>query len=193
MAKSQDTTVVQTITFDSTGRSYMFNFPDGSESYRKVIMQYRMRCHGGLVSSGSNPNLGCGEWDYSCNTMLTDSSRTDSVKSTHPDYIISGFSGTTFNYTANPTYTYYQSTQEEVTYTATNSETVGTTIGAGTNSSNSPFEITNGQGKTQYLITETELTASGLTAGDLTSLKLNIDGLGDEVENFQFSVGQLIQ
>jgi hypothetical protein len=151
-------------------------------------MQYRKRCHGGLVSSGSNPNLGCGEWDYSCNTMLTDSSRTDSVKSTHPNYIVSGFSGTTFNYTANPTYTYYQSTQEDVNYTATNSETIGTSIGTETNSSNSPFEITNGQGKTQYLITAAELTASGLATGDLTSLKLNIDGLGDEVENLRIKL-----
>ena len=112
IGKSQDTTVVQTLTFDSTGRSYMFNFPDGTESYRKVIMQYRMRCTGGLISTQASPNLGCGEWDYSCNTMITDSSKTDSIKSTHPDFIVSGFSGTTFNYTSQPTYTYYQSTQQ---------------------------------------------------------------------------------
>ena len=188
VGQTQDTTIVQTLTFDSTGRAYMFTFPDDSQSYRKVLMQYRMRCTGGLVSTGSNTNLGCGEWDYSCNTFLTDSTRTDSIKSIHPNYIISGFSGTTYNYTANQTYTYYQSTQEEVTNTVTNSETIGTSIGVGINSSNSPFEITNGQGKTQYLVTEAELTASGLTAGDLTSLKLNLDGLGDEVNNLRIKI-----
>ena len=176
VGKSQDTTVVQTLTFDSTGRSYMFNFPDGSESYRKVIMQYRMRCTGGLVSTGSNTNLGCGEWDYSCNTFVTDSSRTDSIKSTHPNYIISGFSGTTFNYTSQPTYTYYQSTQQDVAYTTVNSETEGV-IGTGTNTTNNPFDLSTEQSKTQYLITATELTNSGLISGDLTGLKLNISNL----------------
>lgn len=187
LGKSQDTTVVQTITFDSTGRSYMFNFPDGTESYRKVIMQYRMRCHGGLVSTGASPNLGCGEWDYSCNTMITDSSRTDSIKSTHPNYTITGFSGTTFNYTSQPTFTYYQSDQQDVAYTTVNSETEGI-IGTGTNTTNNPFDLSTEQSKTQYLITATELTNSGIIAGDLTGLKLNISNLGDEVSNLKINL-----
>ncbi len=41
-----------------------------------------MRCKGGAVGSQVPPSgtLGCGEWDYSCNTYVTDSTKTDSVK-----------------------------------------------------------------------------------------------------------------
>ncbi|MBL4653360.1 MAG: hypothetical protein JKY53_10945 [Flavobacteriales bacterium] len=182
-----DTTIIQTLTFDSTGRSYMFNFPDGTTSYEKIIMQYRMRCTDGLVSTGANTNLGCGEWDYSCNTFVTDSSRTDSIKAIHPDYIISSFTGTTFNYTSIPTYTYYQSTQEEVTYITTSAETVAV-INSGSGSDNNPFDLTTSRAKTQYLITSSELLAGGIIAGDLTSLKLDIDGLGDEINNLRIKI-----
>jgi len=185
--KSQDTTIVQTLTFDSTGRAYTFTFPDDSQSYRKVLMQYRMRCTGGLVSTGSNTNLGCGEWDYSCNTFLTDSTKTDSIKSTHPDFIVSGFTGTTFNYTSQPTYTYYQSTQQDVSYTTVNSETEGV-IGTGVNASSFPFDLSTEQAKTQYLISSTELLNSGLIAGDLTGLKLDISSLGNDVNNLKINL-----
>ena len=187
IGQSQDTTIVQTLTFDSTARAYMFKFPDGTESYRKVVMQYRMRCTEGLVSTGSSTNLGCGEWDYSCNTFITDSTRTDSIKATHPDYLVSGFSGTTFNYTSQPTYTYYQSTQQDVIYTTVNSETEGV-IGTGVNVTDNPFGLSTEQSKTQYLITATELTNSGLIAGELTGLKLNISNLGDIVDYLKINL-----
>lgn len=80
-ALAQDTIVVQTLTLDSIGRSGVFEFPpkDGTP-YEKVIMQYRMRCKGARVSTQKAPNdNGCGEWDYNCETFITDSSRVDSV------------------------------------------------------------------------------------------------------------------
>ncbi len=187
MGHAQDTTVVQTLTFDSTGRAYTFTFPDNSQSYRKVLMQYRMRCTGGLVSTGSNTNLGCGEWDYSCNTFLTDSTRMDSIKDTHPDFIVSNFSGSIFNYTSQPTYTYYQSTQQDVSYTTVNSETEGI-IGTGGNTTSYPFDLSTNQAKTQYLITAAELTNSGLIGGDLTGLKLNISSLGSALNNLKINL-----
>jgi hypothetical protein len=42
-------------------------------------MQYSMRCKNALVSTGSDRNKGCGEWDYSCETYITEPSRTDSL------------------------------------------------------------------------------------------------------------------
>ena len=74
---AQDTITVHTFTFDSTSRDAVFEFPnDPNVSYRKIIMEYGMRCHDLAVGNG---NVGCREWDYSCNTIIYDSSRVDSV------------------------------------------------------------------------------------------------------------------
>ena len=72
-AKSQDTTWVQTYTweaqnnpetsYDSPGRRW-FEFPasDNGEEYRKVLMYYNLKC----FEDGTAGGLGfaCGEWDY---------------------------------------------------------------------------------------------------------------------------------
>jgi hypothetical protein len=76
---AQDTVVVQTLTYDSVGRAGVYDFPD-TGSFEKVIMQYSMRCHNGLVSNSTNTEQGCGQWDYNCETYIIDSARTDSVK-----------------------------------------------------------------------------------------------------------------
>ncbi len=188
LLQAQDTTIIQTLTFDSTGRSYVFDFPeDIGQSYEKIIMEYRIRCTDGLVSTGSNTNLGCGEWDYSCNTYIIDSNYTDSTKAIQANYVISGFSGTTYNYTTIPTYNYYQSTQQEIVYTDTASE-ISASVGSGSNSSNYPFNNSSGQAKVQYLVTSSELTDGGLLAGDLTGLKVSLDALGDELNNLQIKL-----
>ena len=101
---AQDTVVVQTLTYDSTTRAGVWTFPSDTNSWRKVIMQYSMRCHDALI--GNANNVGCYEWDYSCNTIITDSSRTDSAKRTAPDHVISNFSGQQFAITNATTYSY---------------------------------------------------------------------------------------
>jgi hypothetical protein len=75
-----------------------------------------MRCKDGLVSTGSDRNLGCGEWDYSCNTYVVDSTRVDSLLTRSDEFSMPGFPGDVFNYTNNPTYTFYESTKQRVTY-----------------------------------------------------------------------------
>jgi hypothetical protein len=76
-----DTVVVRTITYDSTGRTGYFQFPDSDgTSYERVILQYRMKCYGAKTRQQSSDTVGCGEWDYNCETFITDSSRTDSLK-----------------------------------------------------------------------------------------------------------------
>ena len=188
ISKAQDTTIIQTLTFDSTGRSYVFDFPvDVEQSYEKIIMEYRIRCKGGQVSTGSNTNLGCGEWDYSCNTYIIDSNYTDSAAATHANYVISGFSGTTFAYTIDPTYNYYQSIQQEVIYSDTSSE-ISAIVGSGTNSSAYPFNNATGQAKVQYLILADELIDGGIAAGNLTGLRISVDALGDELNNLRIKL-----
>ena len=104
IARAQDTIKVQTFTWDDNHRVDSFDFPDDpDQKYRKILMKYNMRCHDAVVGNGST---GCYEWDYSCNTFVTDPTRTDSSRASTPDYTISNFTGTSFPYSAVPTYEY---------------------------------------------------------------------------------------
>ncbi len=108
---------VQTFTYESQTRDTIIQFPDGDHNrFEKIIMYYSMRCKDGLVSTGSERNKGCGEWDYSCNTYIVDSTRIDSVKVTTPEYAMPGYSGSEFSYTDQTTYSFYQSIHKEIIY-----------------------------------------------------------------------------
>lgn len=120
---AQDTIKVQTFTWDDNHRADTFDFPnDPLQSFRKILMKYNMRCHDAVVGNGST---GCYEWDYSCNTFLTDPTRTDSSIATAPDYTISNFSGTSFSYSLEPTYEYIAFEQHETLLQAGNSTSEG--------------------------------------------------------------------
>ena len=184
-----DTTWVQTLTFDSVGRSYYFDFPEGDHNeYRKIIMQYRMRCKDALVSDGANRNKGCGEWDYSCNTYITDTLIQDSLKATHPSHIIRGFSGTSFPYTTQPLYDLVERKTQTVVYDAVTSETAFPL-----NLGNVPVEDFSDQHETtkiQYLYSAGELLSAGLTAGDITGLKMTATDGSGILKNLKIRVQQ---
>lgn len=111
--QSQD---VQTFTYESTTRDTLIQFPEGDHNrFEKIIMHYSMRCKDALVSTGSDRNRGCGEWDYSCNTYIVDSTRVDSVKARSAEFDMPGFSGDVFEYTDREPFEYYQSVQKQVT------------------------------------------------------------------------------
>jgi len=110
-------TSVQSFNFESTTRDTVIEFPNKDHnSYEKILMHYTMRCKDGLVSTGSDRNLGCGEWDYSCNTYVVDSTRVDSLLARSDEFQMPGFQEDTFNYTNDATYTFYESTKQRVTY-----------------------------------------------------------------------------
>ena len=168
--KAQDTTVVQTLQWTDNFRRDTFHFPDNiNQNWRKIYMQYNMRCRNGVT---------CAEWDYSCNTFLTDPSRIDSSRQTAPDYVISGFSGTSFPYSIDPTYTYYRYLQHQTDVTSGNY--LISTVGSG----NTELALADASGlrKTQMLFTAAELNVAGLSAGNIGGLKLELNqaasGLG---------------
>lgn len=176
--KAQDTTIVQTLTFDSTARAGTWIFPpDTGQTYRKVIMQYRMRCHNQAVGNGS---VGCREWDYSCNTLIRDSSQTDSAKLNHPTHTIAGFNGPSYDYVFNPTYSFVSDTQQQVILNTVISETPYV-LGSGTTNDASPFESSIQHAKSQYLWQSSELSSSGMTTGPLTGLRLDLNTLGADL------------
>jgi len=181
-----DTIVVNTfnygMTYGSGNRDTTVSFPDiPGLKFEKIIMQYNMRCKNGAVSTGGNTNLGCGEWDYSCNTYVHDSSRADSLASSTSSHTISGFTGATFNYTTQPTYDYYQYTQQQVILNSINSENQYQIL-SGTTPTSHALKGSALSGKSQFLYSASELTGAGLAAGNIDGFLLNALNSG----NIQF-------
>ncbi len=163
---AQDTIRVQTFEWSSDTRSEVFQFPDNpGETYRKIWMKYNMRCHDNLVGSG---NVGCREWDYSCNTFVTDSSRVDSTRLMHPSHIVSNFAGDVFGYTAAPVYDYTLYQQHDADLVLT--DAAGEKIGNG----EEEFKIADNQGvgKIQLLFSADEMSMAGLVAGPVHAIDL---------------------
>ncbi len=174
-----DTIVVNTFNYSQTAgsgiRDTMITFPDlPGVSFEKIIMKYNMRCKNGLVSPpvSGQTNIGCGEWDYSCNTYIHDSTRMDSVDYTHPSHTISGFTGTTFNYSNTPLYDYYQYDQQQVVLNSIVSESQYPVL-TGTAPISDALAASNFSGKSQYLFTAAELTLAGATAGNIDGFLVN--------------------
>ncbi len=166
---AQDTVRVQTLTWADDFRSGFFTFPDEpGQTYEKILMRYNMRCHDTAIGSG---NVGCREWDYSCNTFITDPNIQDSVLSRHPSHQISGFSGTDFPFTSTPYHYYTQYNQQQTTFLDTTSLTVAE-VGMGS----TPLNVgnLNNRSRAQYLYPAEDLMAAGLSAGPISALQLQV-------------------
>ncbi len=184
MAQSPgDTVVVETFNYSQTYginqwspgiRDTIIDFPSDEEvSYEKILMLYNMRCKDANVSDFNNRDKGCGEWDASCNTYITDSTRVDSVKSFISSHQISGFDGTDFEYTSTPVFDNYRYLEQSVELDSIISET-SSIIGSGNLALSHPLNTSDYNGKSQYLFTAAELVSAGLTAGDIDAISLNV-------------------
>ena len=149
-----------------------------NQPIEKVLMLYNMRCKNNLVSNSSNRDQGCGEWDASCNIYLHDSTRTDSVTYTHPNYLISNFSGTTFAYTSQEIYDLYKYEENITTLNTIISENSYNILNGNINS-NTTLGGSNKSGKSQYLYTAGELSAAGFSAGEIDGIMLNAINSGN--------------
>lgn len=166
-----DTVVVNTINYESTTRDTMVQFPVlPGVTFEKIIMQYSMRCKDGKVSTQSNRNQGCGEWDYSCNTYVVDSSRVDSLNATTKSHLITGFSGTSYDYVTQPYFNLYQYIQTNVNQTII-SETQSV-VNTGTVAMSDAISADENSGRSQFLYTQTELMAAGVVAGNMDGIML---------------------
>jgi hypothetical protein len=169
---AQDTIVVQTLTWQDEGRSGFYEFPDDPNlSFRKIIMRYNMRCHDNAIGNG---NVGCREWDYSCNTFITDPSLVDSTRATHPDYVIPGYSGAEFPYTAQDVYTYQQYLQYDINYGMPSSSEVA----ALESTMDAPVVLNGNDGRLLLLYSAEMLNAAGLTANTIDHLSFYVESPG---------------
>ncbi len=178
-----DTIVIPTINYTQThspnGRDTMIMFPDDpGVTYEKIIMAYNMRCKDGLVSNGSNTNLGCGEWDYKCNTYIYDSTRVDSLLSFQNSHSITHFAGDTFWYVPTPMYDHYQYLQQMVSVNTIISEDQ-TTVGSGNLALGHVLPTAEYSGKSQFLYTAAELGSAGLASGEIDGISIHANNAAD--------------
>lgn len=179
-----DTILVKAFKYGSATRDTVINFPNTSQTFEKIIMKYNMRCKNALISNQSAPNQGCGEWDYSCNTYIVDSSKIEKDLKTAPAILISNFTGTAFPYVNTQPYDYYDFKQTNVTINSIISETTFL-VGNGTLPAGNTLKSDEFSGHSQILVKASELTAAGLTAGPIHGFFLNVANAGGLVNFFK--------
>ncbi|MEZ4938409.1 MAG: LamG-like jellyroll fold domain-containing protein [Crocinitomicaceae bacterium] len=169
--------------WDGTIRDTTVTFPDNqSISFEKVIMLYNLRCRDNVVNTSGGNSIGCGEWDYSCNTYIYDSSHVDSTINNHDQFGISNFSATSFYYSNTALYNYIETYQPNVTLNSITSE-VGALVGAGSVNIGHTLPTNQFSSKAQYLYSAADLTSAGFGAGTIDAIELNVIS-GSEQANF---------
>jgi hypothetical protein len=183
-----DTIVVPVLDYLNPSRSVVANFPTNpSLSYEKVIMRYAMRCKDGLISTSGQRNLGCGEWDYSCNTYLTDSTNADSSSATIAKYRIFPDTNSSGIYSNAPTWRGNPIIQSNVTLNSIVNEDTAK-IGSGNNIDSLVFNIMANGGKNYILLTSSELLSAGLVAGNIDALSFNNLGSNSNLSLFKVKI-----
>ncbi len=173
--EAQNTTTVQAFTYESTTRDTVISFPEGDHNnYEKIIMHYAMRCKDGLVSTPTDRNLGCGEWDYSCNTNIIDSTHIDSIQATALTHVISNFSGDEFPYTTEATYSYYQSELLNNEIIQINNEELYS-VNSGSDVNTDIFQSESKNLKAFMIYEASKLINEGMTAGPIHHLSFESD------------------
>jgi len=170
-------------------RDSVIQFPNNSGvSYSKILMYYNIRCKDGLVSPPvtGQTNIGCGEWDVNCHTYIHDSSRVDSVLNTTAKYWISNFTGTSFAYRTLPMNSIYRHFLKNVVVDSTLADTVFQTTGTQIGSAFTPNQTLDA--KHQYLFTQAELSALGVTAGNLSGITLYADTANGQLRMFRIKI-----
>ena len=112
-----DTIVVQTFDYSMTygsgpwqgQRDTIAHFPNDSNlTFEKIILSYNMRCKDNVVNTnGQSNSIGCGAWDYTCNTYIHDSTRIDSIMHKTQSHIITNYTGISYSYCYTPVYNYF--------------------------------------------------------------------------------------
>jgi hypothetical protein len=173
---AQDTTWVQTFTFDSiTTRRSWFQFPQELDTMRfeKVMMYYKLKCS----PLTTWDQYDCGEWDYLTYTRVFDHTGAfDSVAKNSSRFLSNWATPNIIDYTPLP---YTQSNnylRDE--YTRSASGLTYSTAANSTNSSPWPFKTDEKGGRFQMLLTQSQLSQAGVQVGDLQSLKVYLHSLG---------------
>ena len=196
MSLSQDTTVIQTFTFeaqdnpatayDSPGRRW-FQFPPSNNGiqYQKILMLHKLKC----FSNGTAGGLGfpCGEWDYlTYNYLFEHTGLLDSIALSHPHYLLNNTNFTEASFSFFPTYQQQQVHQISSNYIANNDQLLN--LGLSNNPITGPLTNSSSQ-RTQYLITASELTSMGLVPGNIGRIQFPMSQYNALYQNATLSLG----
>ena len=171
----QDTIVVQTLNFDSiTARRGTWVFPDSTHNFRKILMQYTLKCDAATTQDG----YACGEWDYLTYTNVYDhTGELDSIYSEHAQFMTGSSSPEQINTATTTSFSIYQEEQYDMIIDSVLSENE-LTIGSGL------LQMEFGEmkdGRAQFFWSDSVLSLAGLAAGNISGIKLNIQNAGTEL------------
>lgn len=172
---AQDTVVVQTLSFaDITKRRGTYHFPPATERYRKVLMYYTLKCD----AATTQDQYPCGEWDYlTYNKIYMHTGVMDSTAFSHPYFKVNGLAPASLAYFANPVFN-YRRRKEFVTVIDNTVSQTQHDVGTGAQSGAVPFNASVRAGHAQFLYPAAELTAAGLTAGNIRQLSFDVTQTG---------------
>ncbi|MEI6766198.1 MAG: peptide-N-glycosidase F-related protein [Bacteroidota bacterium] len=170
-----DTTHVQTFTFGSP-QNAKFQFPPNTLQTRKILMYYTLKCN-----PAQSP--ACGEWDYLTYTYLYEhTGKLDSTMLSAHSYVVDGASPDSLHFMKQPSYKYFPHFSINPVYTDTLSLNTAS-IGNGVLQSTFPFHSSDAESRTQYLWKASELITSGMTTGNITGIRFNIQSAGSMLKN----------
>ncbi len=179
-----DTIVVQTIDFNTpvnpgwnSPREGKYLFPPDSVSFQKILMYYTLKCD-------PNQSPACGEWDYTTHTqLLYHTGEYDSNLYSHPNFIVNGGTPDTFMYMDQASWKYFPYFEY---FNSTNPLST-TQIGSG--SSTTLLSLSGVPDARQaYLVRSDELLTAGMSAGDITGLRINFSAAGGYFNKFTIRV-----
>lgn len=166
----QDTTRVQAFTFDDiSNRREWIEFPSADQTYRKIIMNYTLKCDG----QTQQDNFACGEWDY---TTFTDLYSYENIGT--PYFRLGNQTLDSIPYVSEPYYDYYQSEQVIATYSPVFGE-LESPWGNDEIDDSDVMRPDRANHRAQYLYLASEL---GLSAIDIDEMAFNIIADPQEVE-----------
>ncbi|MFN5912014.1 MAG: LamG domain-containing protein, partial [Bacteroidota bacterium] len=172
---AQDTTWVQTFTFDSiTTRRSDFVFPEelNSKRFEKVLMYYKLKCS----PLTTWDQYDCGEWDYLTYTRVFDHTGVyDSVRVDGQRYVSNMSFPSEVNFTPVPYSVVDTYVRDE--HNRSGAALPTQQINNGTTTAPYPFDISRSGGRFQMLLTAGELQAAGVVAGNIESLSLYLSSI----------------
>lgn len=192
-AQPGDTTVVQTFTFeaqnnpanayDSPGRRW-FQFPASNNglNYQKVLMYHTLKC----FSDGTAGGLGypCGEWDYLTYTNLFEhTGNLDSTLQQHAHFLLNNQNFGTASTRNSAPFDIFQI--DQINSTLSNVGNANTpSVGNNTAAENAPFTNA-GSARFQWLYSATELSNSGVQAGNIWQIGFDLTGNAGDYTNLR--------
>lgn len=184
VSAAQDTTWVQTYTFDTIStRRANFEFPASLDTKRfeKVLMYYKLKCS--PLTTWDQYN--CGEWDYLTYTRIFDHTGAwDSVKVDGPKFKVNTLTPASYAY-ANQVY--FDQQYRPVVRRAVQTPNMHAVSGTAASTLNFVRAGSNGA-KLQWIVSAADLAANGVVAGNVNALQLAFSQGLSELENVRIQI-----